>query len=148
MVSEAALTNIVTAVVVIALLSTAIMPKRMNYGFNGILLLLLGGIPLLHDLGVLPFTFGEAGIIKYVVTVVVIFAAKSLIAEGIKEEHTLRWVTITAGIVIAVLALVPTLYELGALTFTIPEYPGMVNQIIYLVAAILLFAGIFLAKKE
>ncbi|MBW2971779.1 hypothetical protein KY359_01965 [Candidatus Woesearchaeota archaeon] len=146
MVSEALITNIVTVVVLALLVSTGLMPKKPKYAVNAGILLLMGLIPILYALRVLPFTFGEAGIIKYVVAVVAVYAGQNLISEGIKEEHALRWISVVFGILIILLAVVPSLYQLGALTFTFPEYPPLVNHIMYVLAGLLLITGIFLAR--
>jgi len=140
--------NIVSIIVIAVLISTALLPKKLNYAVNGCILLLLGLIPILFELEVIPFTFGEAGIIKYTVTVVVMFSAKTLIVEAVKEEHALRWITLSMGVLLVILSIVPSLHALGALTFTIPNYPPMVNNIMYVVASLFLFVGIFLARSD
>ncbi len=146
MVSESFITNIVTIVILIILVGTFALPKKIRYAVHALFLLVLGLIPLLFSLEVIGFTFGEAGIIKYVVAVVVVFTARSLIMEGVKEEGSLRWVSIIAGIIIIILSVTPSLYQLGALTFTIPSYPPLIDQIVYIIAAILLTLGIFLSS--
>lgn len=146
MVSEAFITNIVTIVILLILVGTFALPKKIRYGVHAIFLLFLGIIPLLYSLQIISFTFGDAGIIKYVVAVVVVFTGRSLIAEGVKEEGKLRWVSIISGIIVIILAVTPRLYELGALTFTIPEYPELIDNIVYIVAAILLTMGIFMSN--
>ena len=145
MASEAFITNIVTIVILVILVGTFALPKKIRYAVHAIFLFALGISPLLFSLGVIGFTFGEAGIIKYVVAVVVVFTARSLIAEGVKEKGALRWVSVIAGIVIIILAVTPRLYQLGALTFTIPSYPPLIDQIVYVIAAVLLTLGIFLS---
>ena len=143
MVSEAFIINLVTIITLIILVTTFFFPKAIRYAIHGLILLVLGLIPLLYQFGVINFTFGEAGIIKYVIAVVIVFTARSLIMEGIKEERVIKWVSIVMGVLIVLLTAIPALHKLGALTFTIPEYPMIVDSFIYIVAAILLFAGIF-----
>jgi hypothetical protein len=146
MVSEAVVTNIVTIVILLILVGTFILPKRARRGVHGLILLFLGFVPLLYSLNVINFTFGEAGIIKYVVAVVVVFTARSLIIEGMQEEGTLRWISIILGIFIILLTAIPALHKLGALTFTIPEYPAIIDHIVYIIASVFLFIGMFMAK--
>ena len=143
MVSEAFLINAVTIVVLLILVGTFILPKKLRYVVHGIMLFALGIIPLLYEFRVIGFTFGDAGIIKYVVAVVVVFTARSLVMEGIKEESAIKWVSIVAGVCIILLTAIPALHNLGALTFTIPEYPAIIDHLVYVIAAILLFAGTF-----
>ncbi|MBU2561825.1 MAG: hypothetical protein KKD17_06005 [Nanoarchaeota archaeon] len=148
MVSEAFVTNTVTILFLSVIVGTFALPKKIRYVIHGLFLFALGLIPILYTLNVLSFTFGEAGIIKYVVAVVVVFTARSLIMEGVHEEGPMRWVSIISGIIIIILVTVPTLHKLGALTFTIPEYPQIIDQVIYIIASILLFIGIFLSKSD
>lgn len=147
MVSESFLVNIVTVVALTILVGTLLLPKRGRYAVHSLMLLALGTLPILYRLEIINFTFGEAGIIKYVVAVVVVFTARSLVMEGVKEESFVKWLSILMGVVIIVLTAVPALHSLGALTFTIPQYPPLVDNIIYIAAAVLLFAGIFLTKE-
>ena len=146
MVSEAFIINTVTIITLLILVVTFLLPKKIRYAVHGIILLVLGLIPILYSAGFINFTFGEAGIIKYVVAVVVVFTARSLIIEGIHEESKIKYVSIIMGILIILLTAIPALHKLGALTFTIPEYPPMIDYIVYIIAAILLFIGIFIAE--
>lgn len=146
MVSEAFIINVVTIITLLILVGTFLLPKIIRYAVHGLILLALGLIPLLYQFAIIDFTFGDAGIIKYVVAVVLVFTARSLILEGVKEESFVRWVSIIMGILIILLTAIPALHKLGALTFTIPEYPAIVDSVIYIIAAVFLFAGMFLAK--
>ncbi|MFC1741428.1 hypothetical protein ACFL3V_02745 [Nanoarchaeota archaeon] len=148
MVSEGFITNVVTIVILIVLVATFCIGKKARYAVHGTILLLLGLIPILHEFGVLGFTFGDAGIWKYMLAVVVIFAARSLIAEGIKEESRFKWVSISFGALVIILVTVPALNKLGALTFSIPKYPVIIDHFIYVVAAILLYVGIFISNTD
>jgi hypothetical protein len=146
MVSEAFVTNIVTIIILLVLVVTFILPRKVRYGVHSAILLILGLLPLLYALKIIGFTFGEAGIIKYVIAVVIVFTGRSLVVEGVKEEGPMRWISIVMGVLIIILTAVPALHKLGALTFTIPSYPLIVDHIIYIIAAGLLFAGIFLEQ--
>ncbi|MBW2964544.1 hypothetical protein KY363_03720 [Candidatus Woesearchaeota archaeon] len=148
MVSEAFVTNAVTLVAVLILVGTFFLPKKVRYAVHGLILLLLGIIPILYQFNVVGFTFGEAGIWKYLIAVVVIFTARSLIMEGVKEESSFKWVSIIFGIIVVILVTIPALNKVEALTFTIPEYPAIIDHIIYVIAAILLFVGLFMSKSE
>lgn len=148
MVSESLIINMVTVVVVGVLVATGLMPKKIKYAVNALIIFALGILPLLYRLDVIGFTFGEAGIIKYVVAVVVVYTAQNLISEGIKEEHAIKWITITVGVLVIIMALVPTLHQMGALTFTLPEYPEIINYVMYTVAGLLLFVGVFLSRSN
>ena len=143
---SALITNLVTVVVLLVLVGTFVLPTKFRYGVHGLILFVLGLVPILFALDVIGFTFGEAGIIKYVIAVVVVFTARSLVVQGVKEEGPMRWITIIMGVVIIILTAVPALHQLGALTFTIPQYPSVVDNIIYVLASALLFVGIFIAE--
>jgi hypothetical protein len=139
-------TNVVTVVVLLALVSTFLIPKKIRHVVHSIMLLTIGLFPLLYHLGVLPFTFGEAGIVKYAVTFIVAMAAKDLIADALKIEGPMRYVVIVLGSTIVILAAIPSLFALGALTFTLPEYPSIVDNILHIIVGVTLFVTIFLKE--
>ncbi|MBN1544971.1 hypothetical protein JW898_05940 [Candidatus Woesearchaeota archaeon] len=147
MVSEAFITNTVTIIVLAILIGTFALPKKIRYAVHALFLLSLGLLPILYALDVIGFTFGEAGIIKYMVSVVVVFTARSLIVEGVNEEGPMRWASIIAGVVIIMLVSVPALHSMGALTFTIPKYPALIDHILYVIASVLVILGIFMSHE-
>lgn len=139
-------TNVVTIIVLLLLVATFLIPKKIRHVVHSLLLLTVGLIPLLYTLGVIPFTFGEAGIVKYAVTFIVAMAAKDLIADALKIEGPMKYIIIVLGATIVVLAAIPSLHAVGALTFTLPEYPPIVDNILHIVVAVTLFISIFLKE--
>lgn len=139
--------DIITIVICVILLVTLVLPKKIRYGVFAAFLFILGGIPLLYLMGLIGITFAEAPIIKYVTTFVVVLAGRSLFMEGVKMESEFKWAAISLGVIIIILTTIPSLHAAKALSFGLPEFPELINHILYIISGGCLIAGIFFISE-
>jgi len=141
--------SIISIVVVIILLASLFLTKKLRYVFNGVILLLMGILPMLYNARIISFNVESIPILKYVLILTITIAGKELAKEGFREQNKLvKYPSIALGIVIIIFTTVPALYSMGAIGFTIPYFPPAINYWLYIAAGILMFVGVFTLAKE
>ena len=141
--------SITSIVVVLALIGSLLLPKKIHYAFNGIVLMLLGILPFMYRAGMIRFDITAIPVVNYVVAFIIVIAGRELIMEGIKEEKkAVKYPSIIVGLVIIILTTIPVLFSMGAIGFNIPPYPPIINNVIYVVAGIFMIIGIFTLAKD
>lgn len=115
----------------------------------GILLIVLGAIPLLHSWGALPF--GLPGFLgSFIATIATYLIAAGgfyLLIDGFLQwGNPFAWVTFSVALIVIALGLIPILYSFGALPFTLPFLSETFYSIIFTVEGIFLFIGAFIME--
>lgn len=141
--------NILALAVSLAFIVTLLLPHKIHAMINGVILLAIGITHLLYELLIIEFDVRGSPILLFVIVFVVAATAKELIAESIKEKgKAMKGLTFMAGIILIILVLIPELYHAGALGFNLPDYPFLVNAIIYLFAGVVAIIAPFLQKAH
>lgn len=125
MVSEAIVSgafNIVAVAVVVGFIFTLLMPKKIHYIINGVILILLGLAHILYEFYFIEENLTGTPIARFVVAFIVASTAKELIGESLKEKGKgMKAATFFIGLALIALALIPELYHYGAISFNLPE---------------------------
>jgi len=109
----------------------------------GLVFLALGVIPLLNYFKVISFSLPTVPLI--VLSILALVGAVMLVIDGFKEEQSFGS-TKTIGIISIVMALILIIYGLnyfGILPFSIPAVGGLIIDILFTIAGILLIIGAF-----
>ncbi len=141
------ITNLLAIGIVILVVSTLLLPRMIRHLVHSIILIAFGIIPILHSYKMIGFNIPSWPIVGYALTVIIILSGRTLIVDGFKEENrALKFLTIAAGFVIILVVTIPTLYNLGAITFNL-TYPPIINNILYMSAGVLLLIGTMILKN-
>jgi uncharacterized membrane protein YozB (DUF420 family) len=141
--------SVLSLVIVIALVGSLMLPKKLHYVFNGIVLILMGVMPMMYNARIISINIESMAIVQYMLTFIIVVAGRELIKEGIKEENKMmKWASILVGVFIITFTTIPALYAMGAIGFTMPNFPPELNYGLYITAGIFMLVGVFtLAKK-
>jgi len=130
--------------VLMGLVSLEVLPlkiKRMAYAG---LLIVFGALPFLHFMGIIGLNIYSYPITKYAVLFAVIIIGRCLFAEGLKDPNILLKIpTMILGLLIIFITATPTLYSLGAISFTLPDYLPVIDFFIYIAAGAFGIIGAF-----
>jgi len=113
----------------------------------GLILLVLGVLPLLAKLGIFggvnPIAFVTniltANILQYIVAA----AGLVLIIDAFMEMDALRTWTLVIGLIVLALGLIPVLSSFGIIGFTIPFLTALIYQLIFVIEGVLLIIAAF-----
>jgi len=149
MVSETLIQNSVAIGIVSILGIALILPKKIKFITNGIVLTILGILPILQEMGKITFNPIEIPVFQYVLMILIIFCGRELISEGVRERMmALKLTSIILGIVLISMTTIPALHNLGAISFTLPEIPQLILSIIYIISGLFLAGGSFIFLRE
>jgi|GEM_PF-2104378 len=114
--------------------------------FIGLILLLLGLIPLLSYFKVISFTLPEflLGIVGSIFIWIIAVAGAYIVIDGfiVPPLHSLHWILILLGFVFLVIGLIPILHKFNVMPFTINFLENMVvYNIVIAVEGFLLIVG-------
>ena len=141
-------TNIIVIAVAVLLIVSLRLAKKPKHMILGAILIVYGGSKLLSYHEVIQFNIPGIPIIIYALSIVVTVGGASLILDSFKEKHFLRWISLALGFIAVVLSIIPTLYQINAITFEIPSYPEFINFYLYFSAGILLIIAAFIAEDN
>lgn len=139
--------NIIAIVIAIGLLLSLRLPRLPKHWLYGIILTIIGGVRLLNYYDVIPYTIPDMPIMAYILQMVVMVAGGSLILDSFKEQSIIKLLTFSLGVLIATLAIAPTLYDLNIITFKIPSYPEFINDYLYVLGGFFLFLATVIIKE-
>jgi hypothetical protein len=140
--------NIIALAVSFAFIISLLLPHKIHAMINGAILLAVGITHLLFELFVIEFDIRQTPILIFVIVFVVMVTAKELIQESIREKgKAMKGITFIAGVGLIILVLVPELYHYGAINFNLPDYPFIINAVLYIIAGIVAIIAPFLAEK-
>jgi hypothetical protein len=143
------LVNIVSLLAVILLMGTFFFKQKIQFIIYSVFMFLMGLTPILHYFGAAPFNPGDFVALKYVLALVIVMSGRELIRNGMAEDQKgLKQTTIAIGILIIILVFLPALGETGALTFKLPNYPWLIDSILYIAGSILLMIGMFITHEQ
>lgn len=110
----------------------------------GLIFLALGVIPLLNYFKVMSFSLPTVPLI--ILSILALAGAIMLVIDGFKEEQGFTGATKAIGIISILMALILIIYGLnyfGILPFSIPAVGGLIIDILFTVAGLLLIIGAF-----
>ena len=149
MVSEALVsstTQIAAILVVIAFVITLLLPKKIHFIVNGIILIVLGAAHIMYEFYYLDVHIRGSPIVRFVILFVVGATAKELIKESIHEKKGMKTPTFLVGIILIILALIPELYHAGAISFELPELP-LFFSVLYIIGGCVAILSALLANE-
>ncbi len=121
-------------------------PRKPISFILGLVFLAFGLIPLLKQMGTIGFTIPNLG--NTVLHVVSIFGAIFLLWDAIAENmgmmgfpQMLRMATFIMALALLAIGLIPILYSMKAIGFTIPPLAETVMNVLYVITGVLLFYG-------
>lgn len=141
-------TNIIVIAVAVLLIVSLRLAKKPKHLILGAILIVYGGIKLLSYYEIMQFNIPRIPVITYVISIVVTVGGASLILDSFREKSFLKWISLTLGFIAVVLSVIPTLYQINAITFDIPSYPEFINFYLYLSAGILLIIAAFITEDN
>lgn len=134
--------NLVPFIGLVVLIATFFLKARTQHFLHSVFITFFGIMSLLFNFGVIGFNPLGITSLKYILTLVVVMAGRELIRKGVVEKsHGTGSMSIWFGICIILAVLVPAMAEVGALTFRLPEYPGIIDSMLYIAGGVLLFIG-------
>lgn len=105
----------------------------------GIIVGLLGLMPILKIIGILPFEITSTlpGFILYIL---VVAGGIFLLIDSV-HEVALRWISVILGLIVVTLGLVGLLSYMGVIAFSLGFIPGVLWYIIYIATGLFLIFG-------
>ena len=110
-------TNIIVIAVAVLLIVSLRLAKKPKHLVLGTVLIVYGVIKLLSYHEIINFNIPKIPIITYILSIVVTVGGASLILDSFKEKSFLKWISLAFGFVAVVLSVIPTLYQINAITF-------------------------------
>lgn len=138
--------NIIVIAVAVLLIVSLRMAKKPKHLILGAILIVYGGIKLLSYHKVIQFNIPHIQVITYIISIVVTVGGANLILDSFKEKSFLKWISFALGVIVVVLSVIPTLYQINAITFEIPSYPEFINFYLYFSAGLLLIIAAFIVE--
>jgi len=142
------ITNVIAVAVAVLLIVSLRLAKKPKHLILGAVLIVYGVIKLLSYHEIINFNIPKIPIITYLLSIVVTVGGASLILDSFREKSFLRWISLALGFVAVVLSVIPTLYQINAITFEIPSYPEFINFYLYFSAGLLLIIAAFIAEDN
>jgi hypothetical protein len=122
-------------------------PKGWVALFIGIVVVALGGIPLLSKLGVIGFNLGFLeNAIGVVGAYIIVAVGLYLLIDSFMEYDELRVISVIVAIVVVAIGLITSLHSLGMLGFGIPSITPLVYSIIFVIEGIFLILAAFVMQ--
>ncbi len=137
--------NIAAVAVVILFVITLLLPKKLHYIVNGLILIGLGGTHLLYEFYYTNIHLQGSPIVRFVILFVVGATAKELIKESLHEKKGMKAPTFLVGVVMITLAVIPELYHYGAISFDLPELP-LLFSFVYIIGGLVAILAPFFLK--
>lgn len=143
MVSEL-IVQIISVVIVLGMLALMIVSKKVHYFVGGLILIGTGVMSILFITGVTEMDFDKIPIVSFAVYFMIVFASKDLLKEGFKEkESSLKWPSIILALLLLTLTTIPTLNKAHVIDWALPEYPKIIDAILYIISGVVLPIGTF-----
>jgi len=134
--------------VLLGLVSLEVLPLKIKRMIYAGLLIVFGALPFLYFMKMIKLNIYAFPVTQYAVLFSVIIIGRCLFAEGLKtQEIFLKIPTMILGLLIIFITATPTLYSLGAISFTLPDYLPVIDFIIYISAGIFGIIGAFKADS-
>ena len=139
--------NWIIIAVLLGIIIAMILPKKLHFALNGLILFSVGVVHLLYELRLAHYTFYQYPLMSFIVAFVLASTSEELIAESIREKGlSMKGITFFTGIILISLVLIPELYKFGIINFNFPEYPTIVNAIIYMFGGMIAVIAPFFAN--
>ena len=147
MVETTLLSNLTSISILVLYVVILAFPRVLKYSANGLLLIIIGGMSLMYEFGLINYDIIAIPIMKYLLLLMVALSAKELCSSGFKEHGKLRFISIFLAVLLIIITTIPALYSINAITFNLPEIPMIVLNCLYIMAGIVLVIGAFMFKK-
>ena len=140
--------NVLAIGVVVLFVFALLLPKKLHYIVNGVVLVVLGGVHILYELYFTDIDIRGNPIVRFVIAFVVMVTSKELIAESIHEKGKgMKAITFFIGFVLIFLAVLPELYHYGAVSFELPEFP-LLFSFLYIIGGLVAIAAPFFLERQ
>ncbi len=131
-------TNVITIAVLTGLIVAFLLPEKIHFFLDGLILLSVGTVQILNHFGYIDFVIRETPLFTFAITFVMAITAEELLSESIREKGlVMQSLTFLTGVGIMLLIITPELYHLGVINFNFPEYPIIIDSIIYTVSGLI-----------
>ena len=135
--------SIISFAVVILLLFTLVLTKKLHYAVSGLTLISIGSLPMLYAAGLTGIDIGSFPILRFAAYFFLAIAARDLFREAFREKGSvLKWPTFFFAFLVLMVLAIPTMKGFGV-EVPLPELPELMYNIIYVISGVLLIAGIF-----
>lgn len=120
-------------------------PKHWLALLVGLLLIAVGGIPLLNSWGLIDFNIPESllGIIGSIALWVISAAGFYLLIDAFFEDEGIQKMTFLIAFVVLAIGIIPLLYQFGIIAFTIPFLSPVLYYAVFVVEGIFLVIASF-----
>ena len=105
----------------------------------GVILELLGFLPLLNQIKVLGFDISSS-IPGFILFILLVAGGIFLLIDSV-HEITLRWISVVLGLIVIILGMVGLLSYMGAIAFKLGFVSALLWHIIYMATGIFLLFG-------
>jgi hypothetical protein len=120
-------------------------PKHWLALFIGIILIALGGIPLLSKWGLVDFNLplSMLGVIEGIALWIISAAGFYLLIDSFFEEPGIRILSILVSLAVLAVGIIPLLHSFGTIAFSIPFLSTTIYYIVFVVEGIFLVIASF-----
>jgi len=140
---SALIANIISGVIVVLVFSTLMFPKKIHYLTSGLMLISLGALQILNNMGYIGLDITRFPVFNYAAIFLITFAGKDLLKEGFKEKQSaLKYPSMILAVVIVALTYWPSLKNAGVVSFSL-TYPPIFDSILLIVSGVFLIIGVF-----
>jgi len=139
--------DIIALAAVIGLVLIEIIPEKPQRIMWGIMLLILGLVPVIFMMNWIAIDIFSYPLTGFVAMFIAIVAGEMLFTEGLKEANiALKILSTVMGLIIIIVTSIPWLADFNAISFQLPPYSPVIDFSIYLIAGILTIIGGFKAS--
>ncbi len=104
----------------------------------GVVVGILGIIPLLHQFGIIGFTLPTLP--GLIMGMLLVAGGIFLLIDSVHEIH-MRWVSVVLGIIVIFMGVLPTLMFMGVIGFSLNFIPEFIKNVLYVLIGIFLLFG-------
>ena len=141
------LTDVLAIGIILGLVAMYAIPNKYLRIIDGVLLFILGLLPVLYMLDVITFDIQSYVLVRFIALYLVIDVGSTLFSESIQEEKIwLKVPSMVFGLLIVLVTSIPWLQEFGAISFEMPPYSPVIDLSFYICAGILAVVGAFMAR--
>jgi len=137
------LLNIIAIAVVVGFVFTLMLPKKIHYTINGVILIILGCTHILYEFYFTNIDIRGSPIVRFVIAFVVGATSKELIKESMHEKGKgMKAAALIMGLILIGLIIIPELYHAEAISFSLPEFPLMFS-FFYIIGGVIAIIATF-----
>lgn len=139
--------NIIAIAVVVGFVFTLMLPKKIHYTINGLILIILGCTHILYEFYFTNIDIRGNPIVRFIIAFVVGATSKELIKESVHEKGKgMKAAALIIGLVLIFIILIPELYHAEAINFALPDNP-LLFSFFYIIGGVIAIIATF-TKNE